>query len=161
MLRALRQRARTAAGFRRRAASTSTSVDVTPADGFNIEGTHREGRPLFLDMQSTTPVDPRVLDAMLPHLTWGFGNPHSTTHQYGWEAESAVEAGRGHVGDLVGASAKEIIFTSGATESNNMAVKGVANFYHPRKNHIITTVTEHKCILDSCRALQQQGFEVT
>lgn len=106
-------------------------------------------------------MDPRVLDVMMPLLTWQYGNPHSRSHHYGWEAEGAVEEARAHVGKLIGADAKEIIFTSGATECNNMAVKGVAHFYKTKKKHIITTQTEHKCVLDSCRVLQQEGFEVT
>jgi cysteine desulfurase len=98
---------------------------------------------------------------MLPLLTWQYGNPHSRSHHYGWEAEGAVEEARAHVAKLIGADAKEIIFTSGATECNNMAVKGVAHFYKSKKKHIITTQTEHKCVLDSCRVLQHEGFEVT
>lgn len=119
-----------------------------------------EGRAIYLDMQATTPVDPRVLDAMLPHFTNFYGNAHSRTHSYGWEAESAVEEARESVASLIGANPKSIIFTSGATESNNAAIKGVARFYK-EKNHIITTVTEHKCVLDSCRHLEQEGVEVT
>jgi cysteine desulfurase len=115
-------------------------------------------RPIYLDMQATTPVDPRVADAM---LSAGFGNPHSRTHSYGWEAERAIEEARAEVASLIGADPKEIIFTSGATESNNMAVKGVAMFYKARKNHIVTTQTEHKCVLDSCRWLEQRGFDVS
>lgn len=118
-------------------------------------------RPIYLDAQATTPVDPRVLDAMMPFYTNQYGNPHSRTHAYGWESEKAVEDAREHIGALIGADAKEIIFTSGATESNNMALKGVAHFYGAKKNHIITTQTEHKCVLDSCRKLQDEGFEVT
>ena len=90
-----------------------------------------------------------------------YGNPHSVTHQYGWESAEVVDTARDQIAGLINANPKEIVFTSGATESNNMAIKGVAKFYHPRKNHVITTVTEHKCVLDSCRALQQQGFEIT
>ncbi len=118
-------------------------------------------KPIYFDNAATTKCDPRVVEAMLPYFTEIYGNPGSRNHSFGWVAEDGVETARRQVADLLGADRKEIIFTSGATESNNMAVKGVANFYHPRKNHIITTVTEHKCILDSCRALQQQGFEVT
>jgi cysteine desulfurase len=119
-------------------------------------------RPIYLDMQSTTPVDPRVTDAMMPYMCGGgYGNAHSRTHAYGWDAERAVEVARAHVAALVGADAKEIVFTSGATESNNMAVKGVAMFYKARKNHVVTTQTEHKCVLDSCRWLEQRGFTVT
>lgn len=120
-----------------------------------------EGRSLYLDAQATTPLDPRVLDKMMPYLTSYYGNPHSRTHMYGWETETAVETARKQVADLVGADQKEIIFTSGATECNNIAVKGVARFYKGKKNHIVTTQTEHKCVLDSCRALQAEGFDVT
>lgn len=134
---------------------------VSEATDFSIVGDAREGRPIYLDMQATTPMDPRVVDAMLPYMTGQFGNPHSRTHEYGWEAEGAVEDARKHVADLVGANPKEIIFTSGATESNNIAVKGVARFYKERKKHVITTVTEHKCVLDSCRTLESEGFDVT
>ena len=117
--------------------------------------------PVYLDNQATTPVDPRVLDAMLPYFREKFGNPHSRSHAYGWEVEEDVEAARGEVARLVGADPKEIIFTSGATESNNLAIKGVARFYGDRKRHIVTVLTEHKCVLDSCRHLQQEGFDVT
>src|SRR5690606_25394447 len=118
-------------------------------------------RPIYLDNQSTTPLDPRVLDKMMPFLTEKFGNPHSSSHFHGWEAEDAVEHARKQVADLIGADPKEIFFTSGATESNNIALKGVSNFYKKRKNHIVTTQTEHKCVLDSCRWLEANGFEVT
>ncbi|KAI0394634.1 cysteine desulfurase [Xylariaceae sp. FL0594] len=120
-------------------------------------------RPIYLDMQATTPVDPRVLDAMLPFFVGVYGNPHSRTHAYGWESEKAVEDARKHVADLIGADPKEIIFTSGATESNNMSIKGVARFFgrSGKKKHIVTSQTEHKCVLDSCRHLQDEGFEVT
>jgi cysteine desulfurase len=117
--------------------------------------------PVYLDYQATTPTDRRVVEAMLPYFTEMFGNPHSRSHAYGWEAEDAVERARGQIAHLIGANAKEIIFTSGATESNNLALKGVARFYKDRKNHIITCVTEHKCVLDSCRHLELEGFEVT
>eukprot|EP00013_Stygamoeba_regulata_P026694 CAMPEP_0177648206 /NCGR_PEP_ID=MMETSP0447-20121125/10707_1 /TAXON_ID=0 /ORGANISM="Stygamoeba regulata, Strain BSH-02190019" /LENGTH=427 /DNA_ID=CAMNT_0019150837 /DNA_START=232 /DNA_END=1515 /DNA_ORIENTATION=- len=117
--------------------------------------------PLYLDAQSTTPLDPRVLDAMMPYMTEQYGNAHSRTHQYGWETLDMVEESREKVAKVIGADAKSIVFTSGATESNNLAIKGVAHFYRKRKNHIITTATEHKCVLDSCRVLQQEGFEVT
>lgn len=118
-------------------------------------------RPIYLDMQATTPIDPRVNDKMMPYWMMGYGNPHSRTHWYGWEAEKAIEESRKHVASLIGADPKEIIFTSGATESNNMIIKGVARFYGKNKKHIITTQTEHKCVLDSCRVLQDEGFEVT
>jgi len=120
-------------------------------------------RPIYLDMQATTPVDPRVLDAMIPFYVGVYGNPHSRTHAYGWETDKAVEKAREYVADLIGADPKEIIFTSGATESNNMSIKGVARFFgrSGKKRHIITSQTEHKCVLDSCRHLQDEGFEVT
>lgn len=117
--------------------------------------------PIYMDYQATTPMDPRVLEAMLPYFTTKFGNPHSRSHSFGWDAEEAVEAAREQVAHLIHADAKEVIFTSGATESNNLAIKGVARFYKDRKNHIVTVQTEHKCVLDSCRHLQQEGFEVT
>lgn len=120
-------------------------------------------RPIYMDMQATTPVDPRVLDAMMPFFVGMIGNPHSRTHAYGWESDKAVEDARKHIADLIGADPKEIIFTSGATESNNMSIKGVARFFGRggKKKHIITCQTEHKCVLDSCRHLQEEGYEVT
>lgn len=120
-----------------------------------------ELRPLYMDFQATTPMDPRVLDAMLPYQVNYYGNPHSRTHAYGWESETAMETARKQVADLIGADPREIIFTSGATESNNMAIKGVARFYQAKKRHVITTQTEHKCVLDSCRILESEGFDVT
>lgn len=132
---------------------------------FSIRGTFRDGRAVYLDMSATTPLDPRVLDAMLPYMVGSFGNPHSRTHSYGWESERAVEKARAQIASLIGASPKEIIFTSGATESNNVSIKGVAHFYSKggkkNKRHVITTQTEHKCVLDSCRSLEQEGFDVT
>ena len=121
----------------------------------------RNDQPIYLDYQATTPMDPRVLEAMMPYFTYKFGNAHSRSHAYGWEAEEAVEKARAQVAKLVGADEKEIIYTSGATESNNLAIKGVAEFYKDRRSHIVTTVTEHKCVLDTCRHLEQQGFSVT
>lgn len=117
--------------------------------------------PIYLDYQATTPTDPRVVQAMLPFFTVKFGNPHSRSHSYAWESEEACELARSHVASLINATDKEIIFTSGATESNNMVLKGIAKFYGSKKNHIITVVTEHKCILDTCRYLEQDGFKVT
>ena len=117
--------------------------------------------PIYLDNQSTTKTDPRVVEAMLPYFTEKYGNPHSKSHSYAWEAEAACEIAREQVANLIGASAKEIIFTSGATESNNMALKGIAKFYGSKKRHIVTVVTEHKCILDTCRHLEQDAFKVT
>ncbi len=127
----------------------------------SVTGQNSKDRPIYLDYQATTPTDPRVVDEMLPYFNAQFGNPHSRSHQYGWEAEDAVENARRQVADIIGADPREIIFTSGATESNNLALKGIMGFYGDRKNHIITCVTEHKCVLDSCRQLEQQGFEVT
>ncbi|KAK4983569.1 cysteine desulfurase [Elasticomyces elasticus] len=147
--------------------STGTSADamMSPAAGILKQATVMdEGtRPIYLDMQATTPTDPRVLDAMLPFFTGLYGNPHSRTHAYGWETDKAVEQARAEIASLIGADPKEIIFTSGATESNNMSIKGVARFFKRsgKKNHIITCQTEHKCVLDSCRHLQEEGFEIT
>ena len=118
-------------------------------------------RPIYLDYQATTPCDPRVVDKMVPWFTEKFGNPHSRNHAFGWEAEEAVELAREQVGAIIGADAKEIIFTSGATESNNLALKGVAHFYKDKRDHVVTVVTEHKCVLDTCRHLEQEGFSVT
>jgi cysteine desulfurase len=117
--------------------------------------------PIYLDHQATTPTDPRVVEAMMPYFTTKFGNPHSRSHSYAWEAEAACEIARAQVASLIGAEPKEIIFTSGATESNNMVLKGISKFYGSKKNHIITVVTEHKCILDTCRYLEKDGFKVT
>ncbi|CAG0894574.1 unnamed protein product [Cyprideis torosa] len=118
-------------------------------------------RPLYLDAQATTPMDPRVLDEMLPYMTNLFGNPHSRTHAFGWESEKAMEVSRGRVADLIGADPREIVFTSGATESNNISIKGVGRFYKTKKKHIITSTIEHKCVLDSCRVMENEGFDVT
>ncbi|PCJ24716.1 MAG: IscS subfamily cysteine desulfurase [Rickettsiales bacterium] len=117
--------------------------------------------PIYLDNQSTTKTDPRVVAEMMPYFTDKFGNPHSRSHSYAWETEDACEIGRARVANLIGANPKEIIFTSGATESNNLALRGIAQFYGSKKKHIVTVVTEHKCILDTCRYLQQDGFKVT
>ena len=117
--------------------------------------------PIYLDFHATTPVDPRVLEAMLPYFTEHFGNAASRTHAYGWKADAAVETARRQVAALLGASAKEVVFTSGATESNNLAIKGVARALKSRGNHIVTVVTEHKAVLDSCKRLEHEGFEIT
>ena len=118
--------------------------------------------PVYLDYSATTPVDPRVAAKMIPWLTEHFGNPASRSHSYGWEAEKAVEDAREEVAALVGADAKEIIWTSGATESNNLAIKGAAHFYAGTKGkHIITVSTEHKAVLDTVKELERQGFEAT
>jgi len=117
--------------------------------------------PIYMDYHATTPVDPRVLEAMLPYFTEKFGNAASRNHAYGWQAEEAVEIGRKQVAELIGASAKEIVFTSGATESDNLAVKGVAHMYREKGDHIVTVQTEHKAILDTCKRLEKEGFQVT
>jgi cysteine desulfurase len=118
--------------------------------------------PIFMDYHSTTPVDPRVLEEMLPYFTTKFGNAASRNHAFGWTAEEAVEHARERIAKVINAqSEKEIVFTSGATESNNLALKGVAEFYKDKGNHIITAVTEHKAILDTCKRLEKEGFEVT
>jgi len=117
--------------------------------------------PIYLDYSATTPVDPRVAEKMIPYLTELFGNPASRSHAYGWEAEEAVERAREQVAALVNADAKEIVWTSGATESNNLAIKGAANFYSGKGKHLITLKTEHKAVLDTMRELERQGFEVT
>ncbi len=116
---------------------------------------------IYMDSHATTPIDPRVLKAMMPHLTTHFGNAASSTHLFGERAKDAVDTARGQVADLIGCSAEEIIFTSGATESDNLAVKGVAYQYRDRGNHIITSAVEHHAVLDSCKALEESGFDVT
>ena len=118
-------------------------------------------RPVYLDNHATTPLDPRVLDAMLPYFKEKFGNPHSSSHFFGDEAAAAVEKARAQVAGLIGAEAREIVFTSGATESNNISIQGAARFHKGRKNHIVTVVTEHKCVLESVRHMEDEGFEVT
>ncbi|KAG7389243.1 cysteine desulfurase [Phytophthora pseudosyringae] len=188
-LRTLSTSARAASGLRLRTAQTAASargfatdkrytpVNEVPASvlenvgsetifspGFAVRGEHapvKGAKPAYLDVQATAPMDPRVLDAMLPYMTYAYGNPHSTTHEFGWDADKAVEHGRGCVAELIGANSKEIIFTSGATESNNAILKGIAHFTKAKKKHVITTQIEHKCVLDSCRVLETEGFEVT
>ena len=117
--------------------------------------------PIYMDYSATNPCDPRVVDAMIPWLREHFGNPASRSHAWGWEAEAAVEKAREQVADLIGADPREIVWTSGATESNNLAIKGAAQFYKTRGKHLITVKTEHKAVLDTCRELERQGFEVT
>ena len=115
----------------------------------------------YFDYQATTPIDYRVLDAMVPYLTEHYGNPHSKTHQYGWNSSTAIEVARGQIADLIKCDPKELIFTSGATESNNMVLKGLAKFYGNERKHIITTQIEHKCVLDTCRHLELEGYKVS
>ncbi len=117
--------------------------------------------PIYLDYSATTPVDPRVAEKMIPYLCEKFGNPASRSHAFGWEAEAAVEEARDNVAKLIGADPKEIIWTSGATESDNLAIKGAAHFYSSKGKHVITVKTEHKAVLDTCRELEREGFEVT
>lgn len=117
--------------------------------------------PIYMDNHATTPCDPRVFEAMRPYFTEVFGNAASRNHEFGWRAEEAVENSRKQIADLIGATGKEIIFTSGATESDNLAIKGVADMYYERGDHIITVVTEHKAVLDTCKKLEKRGFKVT
>jgi cysteine desulfurase len=117
--------------------------------------------PIYMDYHATTPVDPRVVEAMLPYFTEHFGNAASRNHPFGWEAEEAVEKARKQIADLIGANAKEIVFTSGATEADNLAIKGVVEMYRERGNHVITCVTEHKAVIDTCKRLEKNGCRVT
>src|SRR5438128_780401 len=116
------------------------------------------GKGIYMDNHATTPLDPRVLEAMMPYFTETFGNAASRSHGYGWEAEKAAETGREQIARLINAKAKEIIFTSGATESDNLAIKGVVEFYKDKGNHVITAATEHKAVLDTCKALERKGL---
>lgn len=123
--------------------------------------TNTANRPIYLDYQATTPVDDRVMEAMTPYFTQAFGNPHSTSHSYGWEARDAVEVARGQIATMINADPREVIFTSGATESNNMAIKGVGRFFAGRKSHMVALKTEHKCVLESIKYMQRYDIDVT
>jgi len=124
-------------------------------------GRTRRRDPVYLDYQATTPLDERALEAMMPYLTTRFGNPHSESHRFGWEADAGVEVAREQIAALIGAEAEEIIFTSGATESNNLAIKGVSRALRGKRPHIVTVVTEHKCVIESVRAMEREGARVT
>ena len=117
--------------------------------------------PIYLDYNATTPTDPRVVETMMPYFTQTYGNAASRNHQFGWEAEKAVEKARDILGETIGGSGREIVLTSGATESNNLAILGVADFYKEKGRHIITSPIEHKAVIDPCQALEQRGYEVT
>ncbi|KAI5150422.1 cysteine desulfurase [Enteropsectra breve] len=134
--------------------------NISKAIDASLNGYTKPAVQMYFDFQATTPLDPRVLDAMLPYAVSLYGNPHSRNHSYGWEAEKGVENARKQIADLINADSKEIVFASGATEATNMAIKGLSE-YHNNKLHIITTQVEHKCVLETCRGLEEKGVEVT
>eukprot|EP00929_Paragymnodinium_shiwhaense_P067733 TRINITY_DN3405_c0_g1_i1.p1 TRINITY_DN3405_c0_g1~~TRINITY_DN3405_c0_g1_i1.p1 ORF type:complete len:444 (-),score=97.81 TRINITY_DN3405_c0_g1_i1:542-1777(-) len=152
-----------------RSAAHAATLSLRPGRGLSRRGVRplltsvlSTSTPSYLDMQATTPVDPRVFDAMVPYFHGHFGNPHSRSHIYGWDAEDATENARAQLAALIGAQPTEVFFTSGATESNNMAIKGIAELYGHTKRHIITTQTEHKCVLAACRRLEtEKGWDIT
>ncbi|SUA89386.1 IscS subfamily cysteine desulfurase [Pandoraea pulmonicola] len=140
--------------------NTANATEKSPAPTPSAPTVHFE-TPIYMDYSATTPVDMRVVEKMVPYLNVNFGNPASRSHSYGWAAEEAVETAREHVAALLGADPREIVWTSGATEGNNLAIKGAANFYSGKGKHLITVKTEHKAVLDTMRDLERQGFEVT